>query len=106
MFRISHKYFRVLRVLLLLSIIVAGLWARSLLPMKVGPRSARRWPWESTRTVTLYFTGGPFFVPVSRQMGTGGDLPRAVLQALIAGPLSTANLVSPIPRGVDIRSIK
>src|SRR5713226_5846170 len=106
MFRISHKSFRILRALLLISLVVAGVWARSLLPLKVGPRSARRWPWESTRTVTLYFTGGPFFVPVSRQVRPGDDLPRAALQALIAGPRITTNLTSPIPPGVAVRSVR
>jgi spore germination protein GerM len=39
-------------------------------------------------------------------MPAGGDLARAALQALIAGPRPGTNLVNPIPRSVEIRSIK
>ena len=56
--------------------------------------------------VTLYFADGPFFVPVSRQMSAVGDVPRAVLQALLTGPSARSGLTSPIPHGVDIRSLK
>ena len=101
-----HKYFRLLRILLLLSLVIAGLWARSLPSMKDGNRIPRRWPWDSTRTVTLYFSNGPFFFPVSRQIPTGGDLPRSALQSLIAGPRAGTNLESAIPQGTEIRSIK
>jgi spore germination protein GerM len=92
--------------LLLLSLVLAGLWTRSLLSMRVDQHIPRRWPWESTRTVTLYFTDGHLLVPVSRRMPAGGDLPRATLQALIAGPRPGTNLMNPIPLGAEIRSIK
>jgi spore germination protein GerM len=54
----------------------------------------------------LYFTDGKFLIPVSRQMPAGADLPRSALQALIAGPAAATNLVSPVPRGVTLRSVK
>src|SRR5438309_9301210 len=95
-----------LRVLLLISLVVAGLWARNLLSTKGSSREARRWTWDSTRTTTLYFSDGMFLVPVSRQMAVQRDVPRTVLQALIDGPSASTNLVSPIPHGVAIRSVK
>jgi hypothetical protein len=39
-------------------------------------------------------------------MPAGGDLPRATLQALIAGPRARTNLASAIPGGTEIRSLK
>src|SRR5205809_4165952 len=94
------------RLLLLISLVVAGLWARSVLSTKGSSREARRWTWDSTRTITLYFSNGTFLVPVSRQMAVQRDVPRAVLQALIEGPNASTNLVGPIPHGVAIRSVK
>src|SRR5437879_11765179 len=87
-----------LRVLLLISLVVAGLWARSVLSTKGSSREARRWTWDSTRTTTLYFSNGAFLVPVSRQMAVQRD-PRAVLQALIDGPSASTNLAGPSPHG-------
>ena len=89
-----------------MSLAVAGLWARSLLSRNLRAGIPRLWAWESTKTVTLYFTGGPFLVPVSRRMPAGGDLPRATLQALLAGPRVRTNLASAIPGGTQIRSLK
>jgi spore germination protein GerM len=54
----------------------------------------------------LYFISRPFFIPVSRQLAAGGDLPRTALEALIAGPHAGTNLENAIPHGVEIRSIK
>jgi spore germination protein GerM len=42
---------------------------------------------------------------VSRQMSANNDLPRAALQALLAGPKAGTGLKSLIPEGVAIRSI-
>ena len=56
--------------------------------------------------VTLYFTDGPFLFPVSRRMPANGDVPRAVLQALLAGPSAASGLTNPIPPGVEIRFFK
>ena len=95
-----------LRILLLTLLLGAGFWLRSLPPTKVGPGLAAWWPWGTTTTATLYFADGRFFFPVSRRMPANEDLPRAVLQALLAGPRTGSGLTSPLPRGVEIRSFK
>jgi spore germination protein GerM len=63
------------------------------------------WPWKTT-TVTLYFSDGRFLFPVSRRMPTNDDLPRAALQALLAGPSADSGLTNPVPPGVQIRSLQ
>lgn len=95
-----------LRILLLATLLGAGFWARSLLPMKVAPALAGKWPWRTTTMATLYFADGPFLFPVSRRMPADGDVPRAVLQALLAGPRAGSGLTNPIPHEVEIRSFK
>jgi spore germination protein GerM len=54
--------------------------------------------------VTLYFSDGRSLFPVSRRMPTNDDLPRAALQALLAGPSAGSGLRNTIPPGVEIRS--
>lgn len=77
---------------------------RSLPPREVAPRLAAWWAWRTTPAVTLYFAQGRFVFPVSRRLPSYEDLPRAALQALLAGPLAGNGLTSPIPSGVEIRS--
>ncbi len=74
--------------------------------MKAAPGLAGWWPWTSSTMVTLYFADGRFFSPVSRRMPNNEDLPRAVLQALLAGPRAGSGLRNPIPPGVEIRSFQ
>jgi spore germination protein GerM len=74
--------------------------------MEAAPSLAAWWPWGTTTTTTLYVVDGRFFFPVSRRMPTNDDLPRAALQALLAGPSAGSGLKSPIPPGVEIRSFK
>src|SRR5439155_17484410 len=97
---------RLLRILLLATLLGAGFWARSLSPIKVAPVFAGKWPWRTTTMVTLYFSDGPFLFPVSRRLPTSNEVPRAVLQALLTGPSASSGLTNPIPRGVEIRSFK
>jgi spore germination protein GerM len=73
------------------------------LAQKASPGLAAWWPW-TTSTVTLYFSDGRFFVPVSRRMTRNADLPRATLQALIGGPTARSGLKNPVPEGVEILS--
>jgi len=73
--------------------------------MNVVPGLAAWRPGGTTTMVTLYFADGRSFFPVSRRMPTGDDLPRAALQALLAGPSAASGLTSPIPPGVEIRSV-
>ena len=74
--------------------------------MKVTPGVAAWWPWGTSTTATLYFADGRFLFPVSRRMPASDDLPRAALQALLAGPSAGSGLTNPIPPGVEIRSFK
>ena len=86
----------------LVLLVGAGFGIRNL-PQKVSPGLAAWWPWTST-TVTLYYPDGRFIVPVSRRMTKNADLPRATLEALLAGPAATTALKNPIPKSIAIRS--
>ena len=103
----KRGHFRLLlRFLLCATILGAGFWARSLPPRSVTLGPAGWWPWKPTTMVTLYFADGRFFFPVSRRMPTSDDLPRAALEALLAGPSAGSGLTNPIPPGVAIRSFQ
>lgn len=91
-------------ILGLVLLVGAGFGVRNL-PQKVSPGLAGWWPWTTT-TVALYFPDGRLIVPVSRRMTRNAELPRATLQALLAGPAAGTGLKSPIPRGVEIRSFE
>lgn len=62
--------------------------------------------WTASPAVTLYFTDGRFLFPVSRRVSKNDDVPRAALQALLAGPAANSGLASLIPPGVEIRSFQ
>ena len=79
---------------------------RGLSPANATGGSARWSPWQKATVVTLYFPDGQVFLPVSRRMPANDDLPRAVLQALLAGPSIASGLTNPMPHGVEIRSFK
>lgn len=102
--RRGHR--RLLHILGLAAFLGGGFWARSLPPTKVAAGQGGAWPWTKTSMVTLYFADGRFLFPVSRPMPTTDDLPRAAMQALLAGPVGGSGLTSLIPPGVEIRSFK
>src|SRR5262245_2806435 len=83
-------------------LIAAGIWLRMLPAGSL--RAAGALSWTSTTTLNLYFAGGQFLFPVSRRFHTSDQLPRAALEALLAGPNQSARLRSAIPRDVEIRS--
>ena len=93
------------RVLLFSAVFGAGLWLRTLPPMNLAAGLGGSLPW-TTSTVTLYFAEGPFLFPVSRRMPVTDDLPRAALEALLAGPSAASGLTSALSSGVDIRSVR
>ena len=95
-----------LRILILAALIGAGFWVRSLPPRNIASGLGDWWPWKPATTAALYFSDGRFLFPVSRRMPTNDDLPRAALQALLAGPEADSGLTSPIPPGVQIRSFQ
>ena len=95
-----------LRILFLATLVGAGFWARSLPPRNIAAGLAGWWPWKPATMVTLYFSDGRFLFPVSRRMPTNEDLPRAGLEALLAGPSAGSGLRNPIPPGVAIRSFQ
>lgn len=88
-------------VLALVALVGAGLGLRTL-PQKA---LSAWWPWKTTM-VTLYFPNGHSIVPVSRRLTRDADVPRAALQALLAGPSKESGVQSPIPPGVEIRSFE
>jgi spore germination protein GerM len=92
-------------MLLLATLLAAGFWVRSL-PTNIAPDLAAWRPWATTTTVTLYFVDDRSWFPVSRRMPSSDDLPRAALQALLAGPKAGSGLTSSIPPDVEIRSFK
>jgi len=93
-----------LKGVVLVTLLGAGLWARSLPPLKFPPALSGLWPWTGSTIVTLYFRDGRFLFPVSRRMPTTDDLPRATLQALLDGPGRTSGLTSAVPPGVGLHS--
>lgn len=97
---------RLLRIFLLAALLGAGFWVRSLPPLKVSPGLAEWWPGTTPTMAALYFADGRFLFPVSRRMPANGDRPRAVLQALLAGPNAGTGLTNPVPPGVEIRSFQ
>jgi len=95
-----------LRLSLIAILVATGFWLRSLPSLTGTADSTRSWPWTRSRMVTLYFADGSFMFPVSRRIPTGDNVPRAALQALLAGPSGGSGLTNPIPQGVEIRSFK
>jgi len=96
---------RPLHLLFFATLLGAGFLMRSLVPMNVAPGLQTWRPWATT-LATLYFSDGESIFPVSRRMPTSDDLPRAALQALLAGPNAGSGLTSAIPPGVEIRSFE
>ena len=93
------------RASLVVLLVVLGFWMRSLATEGVRLRQLGPWPW-STTAVTLYFGDGTSFVPVSRRMTAGENVPRLALEALLAGPRSSTGLATSVPPGVQIRSFE
>ena len=82
-------------------VIAAGIWVRALPAGSLRPAAA--FGWTSATTVNLYFVDGPFLFPASRRFQTNDRLPRAVLDALLAGPIHSGRLSSAVPRDVKVR---
>lgn len=83
-------------------VVGAGVGVRTL-PQRSLSHLAASWPW-ATAAVTLYIPEGDVIVPVSRRIPRNADVPRAALQALLAGPAASTGLHHPIPPGIQIRS--
>src|SRR5262249_24802720 len=94
-----------LRILLLVSVLGAGLWLRTVQNRTIIGEPGWR-PWSTVSVVNLYFSDGQFLFPVSRRMLTNNDLPQAVLQGLVAGPRLASGLKNLIPPGVQVRSFR
>ena len=91
------------QIFVLLALLAAGFWLRSL-SLRDAPFRFAAWPWIRTATATLYFSDGKFLFPVSRPMRLDKDLPSAALHALLAGPDARSSLKSWIPSGTEIRA--
>ena len=91
-------------VLGLAALIAGGAWMRTLPAGWLLSPAVHGFAWQTTTTVNLYFVRGAFLFPVSRRLPATDQLPRAVLDALIAGPSPSSGLKSAIPREVALRS--
>ena len=81
-----------------------GSWVRALPPVAPSVLAAW-WPFSQTMIVTAYFTDGGRLFPVSRRIPVTDNLPRATLQVLLDGPGPASGVTSPIPGGMQIRSL-
>src|SRR5262245_17696033 len=91
-------------VLALLLVVAAGIWIRTLPAGWLLPSSLHPFAWQRSTTINLYFADGAFLFPGSRRLPTNDQLPRAALEALLAGPSRSSKLRSAIPDDVEIRS--
>jgi len=91
-------------VLGLAVIIGAGAWMRTLPAGWLLASDLRGLGWQRKTAVNLYFLDGQFLFPVSRRLPATDELPRVVLEALLAGPARHGRLKSAIPSDVEIRS--
>jgi spore germination protein GerM len=96
----------VVRALVVAALVGVGLWARAAATTGPELRLDEWLPWLRPAPVTLYFVdeASGYLVPVSRPMPKREDLPRAALEALIAGPAGDSRLVNPIPAGTRVLS--
>src|SRR5439155_13221563 len=91
-------------VLGLAALIAAGIWMRSLpAGWRLGAE-LHGFTWQTTATVNLYFLDRGFLFPASRRLPADDQLPRAALDALLAGPSRPGRLKSALPPDVEIRS--
>jgi spore germination protein GerM len=84
-------------------LVAAGVWIRTLPAGWLLSSAVHPVFWQTAATVNLYFIDGTFLFPVSRRLPADDQLPRAALEALLAGP-SRGRLTSAIPRDEEIRS--
>ena len=94
----------VLRILLVVLFLGAGIWLRSLQATRTASGESGWRPWATTSAVTLYFHKDGFLFPVTRRIRGKDDLPLRALQALMAGPRSSTGLKNLVPGSVQIRS--
>ena len=98
---LTHR--RTIARLTALAVLLAlGWWLRTLEPLHLT--AAVVWPWTST-TITVYYADGPFLFPVSRRLPSAADLPRASIEALLAGPPVQTGLSSTLPAGLTFQGL-
>jgi len=91
-------------VLGLAALIAGGVWMRTLPAGWLLSPAVHGFAWQTSTTVNLYFVRGAFLFPVSRRLPANDRLPRAALEALLAGPSPSSGLKSTIAREVALRS--
>jgi spore germination protein GerM len=93
---------RLVWVLGLAAFIAAGAWMRTLPAGWLLAGDLPGLSWQRSATVNLYFFDGAFLFPVSRRLPLKEALPRAALEALLAGPARPGRVKSAIPAGVEV----
>jgi spore germination protein GerM len=91
-------------VLGLAALIAGGVWIRTLPAGWLLSPAVHGFAWQTSTPVNLYFVRGAFLFPVSRRLPANDRLPRAALEALLAGPSLSSGLKSAIAREVALRS--
>src|SRR5262245_50992196 len=82
-----------------------GIWIRTLPAGSLALPGVHAFACQTRTTVNLYFRDGAFLFPVSHRLAANDQLPRAALEALLAGPSRSVRLKSAIPRDVGIRAL-
>lgn len=90
------------RLAALAALLALGWWLRTLQPLNL--MAAVAWPWTST-IVTVYYADGSYLFPLSRRLAPGTELPRAAVEALLAGPPAGSGLTSALPPGLGLQTL-
>jgi spore germination protein GerM len=94
---------RTTRLAALAVLLALGWWLRTLQPLSLI--AAVPWPW-ATATLTIYHADGDYLFPLSRRVPADADVPRAAIEALLAGPPAGTGLTSPFPAGLALDTIR
>ena len=90
------------RLAALAALLALGWWLRTLPPLNL--MAAVAWPWART-AVTVYYADGPYLYPLSRRLAQDAELPRAAVEALLAGPPAHSPLTSAVPPGLRLQAM-
>jgi len=83
-------------------VLALGWWLRTLHPLSLA--AAVPWPWAAA-TLSIYYADGSYLFPLSRRVPADADLPRAAIEALLAGPPTGTGLTSALPPGLALQTV-